>query len=659
MAYHDIQEIAAAGNDIFVLGSNGLFQYNLNDQSVTTYDKVNGLNDTYISHIAWCQQARRLVIVYSNSNIDLLETNGKIINISDLYNKVTTFDKTIHSIYISGEYAYMATGFGVMKVNVAHAEVSESYILNVDIDRVAFSGNKILARLADNSSQAMTADTGSNLINKNNWTRTTDFDAALFDEDRSDYNQYYSIVSTLNTDGPKYNYFYEMRVLNNRLYTVGGAYYTLVDRNYPGIVQVFDGNDWQIYEERLDTITGYEYVDNDCIDVDPADPDHVFVGGRTGLYEFKDGKLVKNYSRDNTELLKGASVRNNSGIYYELENNYVLVEGVKFDSEGNLWVLNSNANGSALLKLTRDGEWENHTKSVLLNDYGNSMNTMRQPIIDSRGLLWFVNDHWIRPSLVCYDMQNKGIEVYEIEKLINQDGTNYTITSVHCVAEDLDGNLWIGTNQGAFVLNKSNIGQGGGSNVVFEQIKVPRNDGSDYADYLLSGIDVSSIVFDAGGRKWIGTNGNGVYLISADNYTQVHHFTATDSKLLSDNIYSIAIDHASGQVFFATDQGLCSYMSDATEITTEMTQDNVYAYPNPVTPDYSGLITVVGLTLNADVKILSASGKLIAEGRSNGGTFTWDGCDRQGRRVATGVYMVVTATADGKKGTVCKIAIVN
>jgi flagellar hook assembly protein FlgD len=100
-------------------------------------------------------------------------------------------------------------------------------------------------------------------------------------------------------------------------------------------------------------------------------------------------------------------------------------------------------------------------------------------------------------------------------------------------------------------------------------------------------------------------------------------------------------------------------MSDATETSEDMTEDNVWAYPNPVTPDYTGLITVVGLSYNADVKILASNGALIAEGKSNGGLFTWDGCDKKGRRVASGVYMVVTATRTGEKGTVCKIAIVN
>jgi flagellar hook assembly protein FlgD len=90
-----------------------------------------------------------------------------------------------------------------------------------------------------------------------------------------------------------------------------------------------------------------------------------------------------------------------------------------------------------------------------------------------------------------------------------------------------------------------------------------------------------------------------------------------------------------------------------------MNTDNVWAYPNPVKPGYTGLITVTGLSMNADVKILSSNGALVAEGKSNGGSFTWDGNDRKGRRVASGVYMVVTATSKGEKGTVCKIAIVN
>ena len=89
-----------------------------------------------------------------------------------------------------------------------------------------------------------------------------------------------------------------------------------------------------------------------------------------------------------------------------------------------------------------------------------------------------------------------------------------------------------------------------------------------------------------------------------------------------------------------------------------MTTDNVWAYPNPVEPGYFGSITITGLSMNADVKILSANGAIINEGRSNGGMYVWDGCDQKGNRVASGIYMVATATSTGEKGTVCKIAII-
>ena len=189
-------------------------------------------------------------------------------------------------------------------------------------------------------------------------------------------------------------------------------------------------------------------------------------------------------------------------------------------------------------------------------------------------------------------------------------------------------------------------------------MKVPRNDGTNYADYLLNNVDITCMAIDGAGRKWFGTNDNGVYLISEDNMTQIHHFLTSNSMLLSNTVESIAIDGRTGEVFIGTDKGLCSYMSDATDTNEEMDKDNVWAYPNPVTPEYQGLITITGLSFDADVKIVSANGALINQGRSTGGTYVWNGCDLKGNRVAAGVYMVMTAKSDGKKGTVCKVAII-
>lgn len=646
LSYHEIQQIQAAGDDIFVMASNGLYQYNKQDQSIYTYDKTKGLSDTEISNIKWCPQAKRLVVCYNNSNIDLVETSGNVINISDIYTKAITGGKTIYSIAIHGVYAYLACEYGITKINVKEAEVSESYMLNFPVTAIAFEGNTIYAKSQNNS--IWKGSMNHNLIDPNNWEQTTD--APSFEEDKTDYNTYYPIVSTLQPGGPKYNYFYFSTFGSGKLFTTAGCFVSgTKDTDYPGIVQVWDGNNWQFYQDKLEEITGYPYKDNNCVDYDPFDDTHVFVGGRCGLYEFKNGKLIKYYNHSNSPL-DGAVISKD----YKLGYDYTIINGIKYDSKGSLWVLNNQTDNVNLLELTKDGEWINHFQEKLTIDGNIGLKVMQQPMFDSRGYLWLVNANWEKPSVYCYDPNTNKI-INSFQKLVNQDGISIADYTPLGTKEDAEGNIWIYTTVGPFMVEKNNITIEG-TNVT--QIKVPRNDGTDYADYLLDGVITYCMEIDGAGRKWFGTLNNGVYVISADNMTQIYHFTAENSSLLSNNIQSLSINKETGEVFFSTDKGLCSYISDATEPNTEMTKDNVWAYPNPVNPDYQGPITVTGLTLNADVKILSSNGKLIAEGRSNGGTFIWDGCDSSGNRVASGVYMVATATKEGQKGTVCKIAII-
>jgi len=381
------------------------------------------------------------------------------------------------------------------------------------------------------------------------------------------------------------------------------------------------------------------------MDVDPNDDSHVFASGRIGLYEFKDGKFVKEYNYNNSPLQGAATVKN-------ISKDYVLVQGLCFDERSNLWLFNSNSATTSLLELTSDGKWNSFHKDVFMND-GRSFDNMTNPFFDSRKLLWFVDNYWGYPALVSYNMTTDKANV--IHNFVNQDNSKLLLYYVRCAAEDKENNIWIGTSVGPLMLEASNVTE---SNPIFQQIKVPRNDGTNYADYLLSGVDITCMAVDGGNRKWFGTNGNGVYLVSSNNIEEIHHFTEENSKLLSNNVESIAIDGTTGEVFFGTDKGLCSFISDANDAQNEMTKQSVYAYPNPVRPDYTGVITVTGLSYNADVKIVTSAGTLVAEGRSNGGMFTWDGKDKSGRRVASGIYMVETATQDGDKGVVCKIAMV-
>lgn len=646
MAYHDVQEIELAGNLVFVQASNNLYVYNQNDQSIQTFSKIDYLSDCDIEHIAYCQAAHRLLILYSNSNIDLMNTsNYEITNLADYYNASTTGDKTIYDIYVNGKYAYMSNGFGIVKVNVADGEISDTYNLGFKVNWCEIKDNCIYAYSQTDGQYR--APLSVNLLDKNNWSKVGGY-AAKQQADKSELKQ---MVSTLNPGGPKYNYFGFMKFANNQLYTCDGGFAVGISRK--GCIQMLKNEEWNIYpDDNISSKTNVTYENLECLDYDPTDTSHIFVGGRNGLYEYKNGNFENYYNYENSPIER----------YNNRSKEYELITGVKFDKEGNLWMLNSQAPTQSLIEFTKDKQWISHQLPDLmkLDDAGftnKSLGLLGNMLIDSRGLLWFVNNHWIVPSLYCYQFS----EDYSEERLnaftsfVNEDGTEVSVGAVRCAAEDKDGNIWIGTSAGPLLLDPNQITA---SAPTFTQVKVPRNDGTNYADYLLSGIDVSCIAVDGANRKWFGTKKNGIYLISEDNLSEIHHFTTLNSPLLSNGIESIAINEKTGEVFIGTDKGLCSYMSDSSTPNESMTSDNVWAYPNPVKPDYTGLITIVGLSQNADVKILTSNGRIVNEGKSNGGTYTWNGCDANGKKVASGIYMVATATNDVEKGTVCKIAII-
>lgn len=572
-------------------------------------------------------------------------SNYEVTNLADYYNASTTGDKTIYDIYVNGKYAYMSNGFGIVKVNVADGEISDTYNLGFKVNWCEIKDNYIYAYSQTDGQYR--APLSVNLLDKNNWSKVGGY-AAKQQADKSELKQ---MVSKLNPGGPKYNYFGFMKFANNQLYTCGGGFAVGISRK--GCIQMLKNEEWNIYpDENITSKTNVTYENLECLDYDPADTSHIFVGGRNGLYEYKNGNFENYYNYENSPIER----------YNNRSKEYELITGVKFDKEGNLWMLNSQAPTQSLIEFTKDKQWISHQLPDLmkLDDAGfsnKSLGLLGNMLIDSRGLLWFVNNHWMVPSLYCYQFS----EDYSEERLnaftsfVNEDGTEVSVGAVRCAAEDKNGNIWIGTSAGPLLLDPNQITA---SAPTFTQVKVPRNDGTNYADYLLSGIDVSCIAVDGANRKWFGTKKNGIYLISEDNLSEIHHFTTLNSPLLSNGIESIAINEKSGEVFIGTDKGLCSYISDSSTPNESMTSDNVWAYPNPVKPDYTGLITIVGLSQNADVKILTSNGRIVNEGKSNGGTYTWNGCDANGKKVASGIYMVATATNDGEKGTVCKIAII-
>ena len=639
LSYYDPTEIVEGeGKTIYVLASGGLYRYDRNDQSLTTYDKISGLSDCGIAHIGWSQKAKRLVIVYDDYNVDLLAPNGDVVNMTDYQDYSTTDTKTVNGVDVNGSMAYLSTAFGIVALNVADAEVTNTYRLGFSVNySYVKDGYLYVASAANGLYRGKLTD---NLLDKANWTRVGNY--VVKPNTVSD--DLKTLVKTLQPGGPKYNYFGFLKMYGGKLYSCNG----LMNSN-PGCIQVLGNNEWSFFQDDIASQTGINYQDVFCLDIDPRDNSHVMAGSREGLYEFRNGQFVKLWNEQNSPIES----------FDKKSKDYELVFGVMYDRDGNLWALNSQAPTQSILEYTKDGEWKSFPHEELMKlkylfPDPQSLGSLKGMMTDSRGLVWFVNDHWTVPSFYAYQAETNALNSYQ-GSFVNEDGTSLNITSCQCITEDKDNNMWIGTPVGPFMVESNQLRE---ANPILTQVKVPRNDGTNYADYLLSGVNIKSIVVDKNNRKWFGTNGNGLYLIAADNITTLAHFTKTNSKLLSDNILSLALNDATGELFIGTDQGLCSYTGNFSDSGNGMTKDNVWAYPNPVKPDYTGAITITGLENGASVKIVTSNGVLVNEGTANNGEYKWYGINRDGKRVASGVYMVEVATSEGGKGVVCKIAIV-
>lgn len=458
--------------------------------------------------------------------------------------------------------------------------------------------------------------------------------------------------------GPRHTGSYSLLFDHNRLFVAGSQF---SEDDVEGFFGCYDGTKWSdMDEDRARTETSYEgrygmkYKNTSHMAVDPSDPEHVFMTSMLeGLYEYRNGKIVNLYNTDNSALqcppVVDAGARNSN----------VRLGGCAFDKDGNLWITNNYAD-TLLTVLKPNGDWMH-----VAGYYNSYWQGAERILFDSRGYLWVNGRTWTNPigagiMLLDYGgtLNNKSDDrsVY-FTAANNEDGTSCDFSNVMALTEDKNGQIWFGCVSGIY--NIPDPKQCFKTGFTVNQPKVPRNDGTDYADYLLTGVTVSAICVDAGNRKWIGTFGAGIYLVNEDGSEILQHFTADNSPLLSDNVYDFAINPNNGRLYIATDQGLCSYDAGSTEAQPTLDKANLRIFPNPVRPDYRGPVTIAGLTEGSEIKVLTTGSQLVARGTSVGGSWQWDVTQQNtGERVAPGVYYIMVATADGKTAVAGKVVVI-
>lgn len=458
------------------------------------------------------------------------------------------------------------------------------------------------------------------------------------------------VTQPITINSPVRNHCEFMKFTNdNRLLVAGGNlnYFDIIFHDGTVMEYNMDNDSWFNFpEDTIKKVTGFNYRNVCSVDEDPNEPGHIFACSfGNGLYEFRNGKFEKHYNHLNSIL--------QSAITSDPHGNYVRLSHVEFDKESNLWCINTYSKDIVKI-LKKDGTWISLNYKEI-----EGFTTMVQPLFDSRGWLWITSLQG-HAGIFCAKIKNTPFDTSDdetklwVNKFTNQDGTSYDIYQVHAIREDKNKDIWIGTNTGLFVIDNP---EEFFNNGIFKQIKIPRNDGTGLADYLMNGIYIKAIAVDEANRKWIGTLDSGIYLISSDGQETIHHFTTENSPLPSNAIESIAINNNTGDVFIGTDKGIASFKSDAVRAEEKLSDSKVHVYPNPVRPGYNGNVSIVGLTDNCNVKIVDGAGYLIDEGYSNGGMYQWNGRNIRGEKVASGVYYVLLYDETGKEGEVAKILI--
>lgn len=438
----------------------------------------------------------------------------------------------------------------------------------------------------------------------------------------------YHKINSLTTDAP---YWLRYNGDLNKLYVgVSGPnkITNMSGTTVANVINTYDGMNWADATAYSSSGAGYAFEFN------PIDP-HMYVraGWSGGINKVVDDVRVTNYTKSNS-----------------LINNTKPTPA--FDKYGNLWVVSSyGAAANPCVVLTKDKvakttvaktDWFVPTGLLMLNT--NSMQRSHFIVSRKNNLKIFTDGDY--PSgmaighILCWDNGNEdptvdNYQLVSIDHFIDQNNKRVDWVNLTVLEEDREGLVWVGHNAGLFVIDPDHM---------FEEmphaVRPYASKFSEGKGFLCESYTVYDIGVDRDNNKWIASN-NGLYFVSPDGSEVYNHFTIENSDIPSDMVYSVECDTVNDRVYIFTDNGFAEYISygDAPALSF----DNVYAFPNPVEPDYTGMIKITGLMENSYVTITDRTGAVVAQFGPVTGGVLWDGSDANGERVATGVYNIYAA----------------
>ncbi len=700
-SFNSVHSVSIGPDKVYAASSNGVMVFDQTNNSLSTITKLDGLSTTGITQVAVDQPRQQVLIAYNDGDLDILRSN-EIINFDRLKTSTTvTGSKKISHISVNGNFAYISTDYGLVVFDLIQLEVKETWRdlgpagEKIKIYQSTFFSDTIFLATEQG---VLAGDMDENLLDFNNWLR---FNTGVFNGDIQSITMFNdNVYAAINGSGihryengswslasflPGLSYknitagTTDMFVTEgNNLYTVsttdvvtpitsdkiespviafedsGGKLWVGDERN--GLVSDKTGS-FESYVSNGPSFSGglrlkYDAPSNNMFAVSGG-----YSSGFTALLNteylntFTSGSWEQEVlfsDRDLTDVAisgnrmflssfgKGIQVIESGTILFTDETTSPAITALAASSAG-MWATNYGS-AQALNLLKSDNTWEPFSfPAIAASRY------VTELAVDYLGNVWMVLNPANGGGIIVFDKQaNQTAYLTEVS-----GSGGLPSRSVYSIAMDRDGQVWVGTAAGAaYFPDPSRVFSANINSVkpIFEN------------RFLLRDEKITSIEVDGGNRKWMGTE-RGVWLFNPFGETQVYNFNAANSPLLSDNIVDMEINSQSGEIFFITDAGIVSFRSDATS--SDAAFHNVKIFPNPVTAEFNGQVGISGLASDAFVKITDISGKLIWQSQANGGTATWNVRDYNGRRAATGMYLVFSTTQDGSESVVGKIAVVD
>ncbi|MES2733462.1 MAG: two-component regulator propeller domain-containing protein [Bacteroidota bacterium] len=721
LSYQSATTLTISGEKVYAGSPNSLFYFDKSFNNTTKLSKIDGLSETDISRVGYLPALKMVLIAYHSGNVDLLTSSDKagesdkITNLNVIKNASISGSKNINDITFRDNLAYLSCDFGLVVLDLQKIEVRETY------RNIGFNGTPIAvfgSTFANDSiflasSQGIMAAPLAaqiNLQDFSNWHIFTPSQGIPNDNVKAIASRNGGVYAGVSGKG-LYHYqqgnwtnlvaltepIQTIRTSNNQLLVCTGS--RLLTINEDEIVAEVRDNLLLAPQEAAFDMQGKLWVADAksgllsnrsghfeaYIPSGPASNqawklygyggkivalaggfnENTQAYGRTSNFYIFDGAQWANYAllvpttkdlvsiayqADNQQLYLGSfgnglfrqkadlSIETVAGSPLIASANGVRVTGLATDDEGNIWVTNHSVplGMPSLHVFRKTNQWE----SFAFTQTGS--NNPLGILIDDNGFKWLRLDPKSTGGILVFD------EKTQRSRYLGTASGNGELPNpnVRSMAMDKEGQIWVGTDDGVAVFfNTSAVFTGGYS--AFTPIFNTRR--------LLNDEFITAIKVDGGNRKWIGTR-NGLWLFNAEGSELVVNFTTKNSPLLSNNITDIEIESTTGEVFIATDQGLLSYRGSATEAESKHTQ--VKVFPNPVRPNFDGLVGISGLAANSMVKITDAAGRLVYETRANGGTATWNVHDYRGNRAETGIYLIFSASDDGSETFIAKLAVV-